>query len=250
MSGSYFAEDKGSDNALSPAGQHDAMGQGSRDWMVPFRHSAASNGPSWIMSLADLCLLMLTFCVLVFSMSVPNTASWQSLIDGLSRRADMIVADPVRQTSPELAASALDAPPGDDLRYVQALLKQAIAEHPELLTIDHRQDGMGYHLILPQPFESVSLRLLAPILDRLPNRLAVQASVVLGGARDDQARQLWEQAMQSSVELANSLHQAGYTSQITPLVRMAYGQGGSGHGTATGTSVETIGIVLMPEAKE
>lgn len=215
-----------------------------------FRHSTDSAGPSWIMSLADLCLLMLTFCVLVFSMSVVNSESWQSLIEGLSRRDQVMVSHPIRETSPERAATAIQPLPGDDLRYIEALLAQAAIEDPPLQAIDRQRDGQNFRLILPNPAESVSLRVLAPILDRLPNRVTVETRVVLGGARDADAQQLWEQAMQSSLNLADALQKAGYTSPITPLVRMASGQGGGPRATATGPAVKTVGIVLMPEAKE
>ena len=58
------------------------------------RYTSASSGGGWLIIFADLLALMLTFFVLIYSMSSVHEAKWDSMTKSLSQRLRLSIATP------------------------------------------------------------------------------------------------------------------------------------------------------------
>lgn len=208
---------------------------------------------SWMWTLADLSILLLTFFVLVFASTVPDEQSWRALVNGLSARYEI----PLARNEPIPPSSSLIEPvsrePGDDLRYVRGLLRVAQQQEPALRGIDLQETEAGIWISVPAGFSrnpsSDGAQALVRILDRLPNQIMVEAHLPFEGVRGNGGLQAWESGLVSSEEWASFLQKAGYDARISRRVRIMYGQEVPSHGTATAPAAPTIGFLLLPEAK-
>lgn len=237
---------------FSLAGANDPV-QSSHPSLTPFRHETPQGGLSWLTSLADLCLLMLTFCILVFSMSVPDQEAWQSLVQGLSTRPDPVLSHPVDASSPEFAIDAIEAPPGDDLRYLEALLQENSREGGPLASVQSHWNGQVLTLVMEisGPIAaSPVLKTLAEVLERVPNQVVTEILVPSAQATGADGAQHWAAAVEDSNAVAVTLANNGYDGKISSLARMAGGQDGGSHDIATKSSVRTVTLIVLPEAKE
>ncbi|KLN60293.1 hypothetical protein WH96_14065 [Kiloniella spongiae] len=93
---------------------------------------AVNYGSSWMVTFTDLVALMLTFFVLLYSMSVMEEKQWRNLVDSLSSnlKIERITAEP--KPAKSLTMEPVDFIPGEDLDYLQALLSEKFKEDKDL----------------------------------------------------------------------------------------------------------------------
>ncbi|MCZ4280484.1 chemotaxis protein MotB [Kiloniella laminariae] len=87
---------------------------------------------SWMVTFTDLVALMLTFFVLLYSMSVMEEKKWRNLVDSLSTslKVERFVVEP--KPAKSLTMEPVDFIPGEDLDYLYSLLGQKLKDDPEL----------------------------------------------------------------------------------------------------------------------
>lgn len=227
-----------------------------------------SRAPSaaWMVTFSDLTLLLLTFFVLLFSMSTLRTESWTSFLDGLSTRFDVMVERPTTDTSPDYSAEAVVPLPAEDLRYLQAVIAEAQAEALSLTTLSVIAGGDRLVLSLPAAVfgragEAAPLTVtpegmplladLAALLARLDNR--VQVAVTLDGASAVHGgrgrRTAWEAGLADAEAVAMALRGAGYP-QAVDAVAHVESAAVAGGGAPWLTSSRPVSVVILPEGRE
>ncbi|WP_299380709.1 flagellar motor protein MotB [uncultured Kiloniella sp.] len=89
-------------------------------------------GSSWMVTFTDLVALMLTFFVLLYSMSVMEEKQWRNLVDSLASnlKIEGVIAEP--KPAKSLTMEPVDFIPGEDLDYLQALLSEKFKSDSDL----------------------------------------------------------------------------------------------------------------------
>lgn len=85
-------------------------------------------GQAWLLTFTDLTALMLTFFVLLYSMSTINSDDWQNLVEALSPNLSSVQEVTVAIPSSDQDAEAVERVPGTDLGYLASLLKELVVE--------------------------------------------------------------------------------------------------------------------------
>lgn len=115
-----------------------AAAPASRGWqriggsLLVYRGRGNENAQAWLLTFTDLTALMLTFFVLLFSMSTIKDADWQNLVDALSPRLDRVQPVKVALPQSEKAAEPVERTPGSDLDYLAAVLREQMLAEPAL----------------------------------------------------------------------------------------------------------------------
>jgi chemotaxis protein MotB len=195
--------------------------------------------------------ILLTFFVLLFSMAKIDMARFVPVARSYSAAFAGGLPDDAAPRLPEVAAV-----PGDNLRYLEAVLRPAFAKQPSLADVQFRTTPQ--YLILSWPagvsgqalfdaqssgFSDAARRRvfdLGGVLSNLHNRIAI-----VGQATGESAPQAdaaaWRLAITRANAVADAFTASGYDKEITVLGRKAP------QGTAAGAAAEQIQIFIMPE---
>lgn len=109
--------------------------------LLVYRGRRQDNSQAWLLTFTDLSALMLTFFVLLFSMSTVDDADWQNLTDALAPRLPTLQPVSVALPKSDETADAVERVPGTELDYLQAVLKQQITENEALSGATVTRDG-------------------------------------------------------------------------------------------------------------
>jgi flagellar motor protein MotB len=140
----------------------------------------SSGPPIWLICFTDVIALMLTFFVLLYSMTNPDPEKWDRKI-GITEyaQADFSGARNFAGSSEGINLDRLSYNPGEDLDYLQAVLAEVITEADKrFLTIERNDNNvlMVFNAVDP---DNVALQRflnrLTPTLNSLDNQLAVIA---------------------------------------------------------------------------
>ena len=204
--------------------------------IVPAGNSAA--GRIWLITFTDLLCIVLTFFVLLYSMSTPSVQRLRELANSLGAA----IGDGVPAGDPGAVhnAARLTLPQGLDLDYLARILSQTLARDPTLAPLQLRQEAD--RLVLPIP---AALLFADDELTLTPEGVA--AAFRLGGAvanlknaveivgraplvRDENDRPAgWLQPLTQARAVASVLRRSGYQ---RPIVVRA--------GTAPEGSIELV----------
>ncbi|MEO3429451.1 flagellar motor protein MotB [Pelagibius sp. CAU 1746] len=88
---------------------------------------------AWLLTFTDLAALMLTFFVLLFSMSTIKEESWQNLVDALAPRLPSLQEVTVALPTADKTADEVERVPGTDLDYLAAVLKEQMEANDALV---------------------------------------------------------------------------------------------------------------------
>src|SRR3546814_7716370 len=92
---------------------------------------------------------MLTFFVLLFSMSTIQESDWQNLVDSLSTKLDRVQQVSVALPQSEKAAEAVQREPGTDLDYLAAVLQEQMQANADLAQVRIARDS--HRLVISVP---------------------------------------------------------------------------------------------------
>lgn len=194
---------------------------------------SARGSASWMVTLADLLALLLTFFVLLFSMNAVQMADWNSVIASLRKQfnpqAARISPDPV----PDAEALRSFVPWGADLDYLTAVLRQKL-DTPALEAAQLFRLADRLVISLPADFlfapasavpgaeaEAIAAELAAD-LRRLSNAVRVvghtDESRITGGAYASN----WSLSLARANAMADLLAENGYEPPVTVI---GYGAG-------------------------
>lgn len=179
--------------------------------LPPLTRRPASTG--WIVTLADLIALLLSFFVLLYSISTPKTDRLRAIADGLVGR----VATEKRQPAGTPIDANVGLAAGEEGRspaYLLSVMRQALAADP---LFAHASVGeRGGDVVVTVPLgeaglpDRAALSRLAPMMERLKNRVSL---VVSTGAGPDG----WRQSLDDAGRLARALGDAGFAGTV-PLL--------------------------------
>ncbi len=193
-----------------------------------YRGRPDDGGQAWLLTFTDLTALLLTFFVLLYSMSTINSDDWQNLIDALSPKLPSVQEVTVALPSQDKDAEAIDRTPGTDLSYLASLLKDQVTEDPVLTRADIRREGERIVFALPGDllFASGSIELsdqgkaaifaLSGVLRNLRNVVEIAGYADPLRPRRTFASN-WELSLARATTLADMITTAGYKGEI--LVR-------------------------------
>lgn len=199
-------------------------------------------GPArpWLITIVDLMTILLTFFVLLFSLSKIDMARFIPVARSYGEAFSGGTPDDPVPRLPEVAAV-----PGDNLSYLEAVLRPAFAKQPSLADVEFR--ATPQYLILSwsgdalfdadsSGFSAAARRRvfdLGGVLSNLHNRIAIVGRAAAGPKGDADA---WRLAITRANAMADAFTAAGYDKEITVLGRNAAGPGD-----------DQIQILIMPE---
>ncbi|MBX7201387.1 MAG: hypothetical protein K1X51_18630 [Rhodospirillaceae bacterium] len=200
----------------------------------------------WLITIVDLITLLLTFFVLLFSMSKVEPQRFSQVVQSYGGAFAPAVEDQGRL--PKVTAAA-----GDDLGYLQAVLKAAFASSPALKDVEFRLTPQYLILTLPVAgfyapgtgdfAEAAKTPVfdLSGVLSNLKNRIAVIGTAAMAQSGEQAAGEAaWSLAITRAKAMADALAAAGYDQPVTVLGRGAAA-------TDVGAALGRVEIMIMPE---
>ena len=200
-----------------------------------------SNGLSsvWLVIFADLVALMLTFFVMLFSMSNVTAESWQKMVDALT--------DALNPTSEEKVDTEPDVKTNIDLvfrrqainlDYLRAVLEQKVIKSKALkgsqLTL--LEDRLvvslpgsllfGPNSAILKETAKAPLFSLGGLLGNVENRLGINGYADEKNLQETKYKSNWELSLARSISVGNAFRQAGYSGE---LLSFGYGNAHSSY---------------------
>lgn len=227
---------------------------------------------AWMVTFTDLVALMLTFFVLLYSMSSLDVVQWQNLTGSLASSLDSVEESTVVEPKAQLDIAPVRKVPGTDLDYLANVLSERL-NNDEILK-DAGFVNQGDRLIVSLPdalvFEEKSRELsanaertmfaLGGVFRSVSNSIEIVGYPIddlapdAGGA-DKEA--VWTQALGRAIHLARLLEDTGYAGVIRPQgvawapdTARSQAQAGDEASAGAETAKHSIDIVLLDTAGE
>jgi chemotaxis protein MotB len=194
-----------------------------------FEHVATKSSNAWMVTFADLTALLLTFFVLLFSMSSVNIAEWDEVITALSKKlGENIEADDGNDGS-DLAVLETFVPKAVDLEYLRNVLSNKLQSDPILskAELQMKSDRMVISLPSDSLFKASSAELTEAALGAVS--VLGDALLVIGNRVDVAGHtdpipistwaypSNWELSLARAVSVASAFRNAGYTPGIAAI---------------------------------
>ena len=183
--------------------------------------------PVWMLSLADLISLLLTFFVMLFAMSKVKVDRWDEVVDSLSQSIKPSPKEDNDEPTASLNIPRVYRKPAMNLDYLSAVIDDAIDDNPVLGDARMSRDANKLVISLPgdllfvtgssdmTPKARQALFVLGGVLGNIGNRIGVQGHTdprPLSG-RGVYASN-WELSLARAAAVANELKRSGYTDYI------------------------------------
>ncbi|MBF0247446.1 MAG: flagellar motor protein MotB [Alphaproteobacteria bacterium] len=186
---------------------------------------------AWMVTFADLVSLMLTFFVLLFSMSSVKMDDWEAITDTLTQSLNPSKVTTVAAATAEFNIGTIFRRQATDLDYLAGVLESGVAEDELLKNAKIMQQDDRLIIALPgdllfppgkagMPDEARSaLFTLGSLLRNVGNQIGVNGHTdpTPPGEGSGYASN-WELSVARAAAVANTLRQSGYTDDI-----VAYG---------------------------
>ena len=183
----------------------------------------------WIISFTDIMALMLTFFVLLYSMSAPEVESWQEMTAALRKELNKHMG-PAHNRGPvdSIDIGKIDYNRALDLSYLEAIINQLMQEEELLEGIRAEQSGSTLLISLPQDlvFEpgsaevsekgSDTLFALTTKLSRIRNSIEIigHADPRAVNDSDDRFSSNWDLSLSRALNVAAALKKVGYDDSV------------------------------------
>ena len=190
------------------------------------RVSSSQPSAIWLLTFTDLVALLLTFFVMLFSMSNVKIDRWKEMIDTLSQSLKPARAEPAKVPSAQYNISSVFRKRAINLDYLTAVLKQKI-EHSEVLKnslIVPLEDRLIISLPGAQLFAATSAAInqdagaalfdLGGVLRHIDNQIGINGYSEEANVGESVYKSDWELSLARAVAVANELKRAGYGDQI------------------------------------
>lgn len=176
-------------------------------------------GGGWMVTLADLMALMLTFFVLMFSMQRIDSGKWESVRDAIEREFPGKASKPAALPPRDAPSTAgLDPQAGRDAGYLAGVLSRNLSDSIPGIRIVHTETAIV--TTLPEaavdtlaggaPQAQQALSLLAEQLRRIGRDIVVQG-VAPGSGAVPVAAERWRASLSRADMLAEGLRNAGFS---------------------------------------
>lgn len=190
---------------------------------------APRKAPPWLLTFGDIMALMLTFFVLLYSMSVPDEEQWEefssALTNGFSKFKS---ATQFSGALEEINIEKLDYKKALNLDYLQSLMTQLIESNEEINNVAIFRQKSRLILSLPEDLlfqsgkaeiDTAGKRALFVIggpLSRIRNRIEVTGHTDPSPVSRTQSRfaSNWELSLERAMSVAGLLSDVGYSRPI------------------------------------
>jgi len=195
---------------------------------------AQSPSRAWLVIFTDLVSLMLTFFVLLFSMSSVQIDRWKEMVDTLSQSLNPAVEKATTPVSAQYNIATFFRKRAVNLDYLGSVLEDVMRRDPLLARSQFLR--LEERLIIALPGDLLfapgqaglsdrareAIFALGGILRNIGNQIVVNGHTDPGAAGTGSYPSSWELSLARATAVANSLRRSGYTEDIT-----AYGYGDS-----------------------
>jgi len=193
-------------------------------------------GVAWMITFTDLVSLMLTFFVLMFSMSSIKVDRWNDVIDALSQSLNPSSTKAESAATSSFNIATLFRKRAINLDYLAAVLEESVAQD-ELLKngiLMRLEDRLVIALpgdLMFQPGKAVleekarrALFNLGGVLRNIGNRVGINGHTDPDAPVGSGFASNWELSIARAAAVANSIRRSGYTEDI-----VAFGYADSGY---------------------
>jgi len=200
---------------------------GARNYGVKTETPVVSNG--WMVIFADLTALLLTFFVLLLSMSSINTNEWEKVVNALTTNLGENIEGDQGEDGSDLSVTEKFAPKAVDLDYLKNILVNKIQGDALLVkaTIKVESDRMTISLPSDALFKPSS----AELTERATEAISVLGDALLVVAnRVDVAGHTdpipisswaypsnWELSLARAVSVSSAFRRSGYTADVAAI---------------------------------
>ena len=181
---------------------------------------------AWMMIFTDLVALLLTFFVMLFSMSVLRVDTYKKAVNALTNTFDVAKIRPAEKPVAQFNIDSIIRKPAIDLDYLAAVIEQKIKKDETIKNspIIYMDDKLVISLLGDLLFAEGSaelndkarqaLFLLGGVLQNIKNTVSVsgysdETQLENGAFTSD-----WELSLARAIAVANELKRAGYTEKI------------------------------------
>lgn len=222
--------------------------------------SQEASNRAWLVTFTDLVSLMLTFFVLLFSMSNVQVSQWENIVDSLSRTLQPTPEKTIKAVSATFNIGTIFRKRAINLDYLSAVVEDSVAKEQLLpgTRIVRLEDRLvialpGAGLFATQGVELTeagrqSIFVLGGMLRNFGNQIGINGHTAQGADPADGFNTNWEYSTTRSAAVANALRATGYPEKIT-----AFGYSDSRAGDLEGLDTAArdrlanrIDIVIMP----
>jgi chemotaxis protein MotB len=193
------------------------------------RKQAAEAGASWLVTFTDLTVLVLTFFVLLFSMSTVRKEHWDALVSTLADTLHPTTDRSSRKVAAPLNVVTTGQDEAIDLEYLASVLEQKM-RRDELLgraVLRRLRDRLVVSLPSDVLFAPGSAELdesarqalfvLSGVLTNVPNRVDVLGYTDPRSVGDPAYASNWELSLARAVAVAEELRRSGYRRRMVTL---------------------------------
>lgn len=194
--------------------------------------SSTSSPNAWMVTFTDLVALMLTFFVLLYSMSRLDIVKWQNLTGSLASSLDSVSESEAVEPKAQLDIAPVRFVPGTDLDYLTNVLSERLRNDERLRDVLLRNLGDRLVLSLPDPlvFDAQSNQIgteaertmfaLGGVFRTISNSVEILAYPrglpQISGAASRTDETAWTDSLSRAITLARQLKDAGYGGEIRP----------------------------------
>ena len=188
-------------------------------------HSSNERKNAWMITFADLLALMLTFFVLLYSMSTITQGQWEELVKSLQQRLN-----PSREIlefnfTEEKTITKKQVMRGSDLDYLYGIIREKLvesaADEVTLLRLDDRVViSLASDLLFSAGSSKLSVRgertlgIVADIVSTLRNKITVNGHSDPSPIKTPDYPSNWELSLHRANTIAQRLYGAGYLYSI------------------------------------
>lgn len=188
---------------------------------------SGGNAPLWLITFTDVMALMLTFFVLLFSMSNPNNEAWTDVVSALDSQFNLVFGasrQPGSMETSDINRPQLHA--ALDLQYLSTLVEKLLENYRELGQTSVARYGDRIVISLPSdllfeagsaeiaPRGQAAVNTLGDMLKNISNRIEVYGHAdprpVTAGAYSSN----WDLSLARASNVAGLLYKAGYDHDI------------------------------------
>ncbi len=207
--------------------------------MTQFENQKKEHGnkAAWMVTFTDLVSLMLTFFVMLFSMSVVEGDRWDAITDSLSTTLNPTKKEVIDTQTADYNISTVFRQRAINLEYLQAVLKEKMTEDKILsrsmiqLLDDRLLISLPGDLLFTSGSKNLSTRAentmlkIGDVLRHVSNQIVITGHTDPKPAQGEDYASNWELSLFRAIAVGNGLRKSGFTQEF-----LAYGYGDSGYG--------------------
>lgn len=193
-------------------------------------------GTAWMVSVADLFSLMLTFFVMLYSMSTLQQDTWDAVSQSLMQRVQIAVDEEITPTASRFSVPRADFVYARGLDYLGTIMEKrftpeqgiagvAVTHGDDRIILSLVSDGLfakGSATVSPEGRET--LHQIGLFLANIGNRLTIEGHTDPSPIHSATFPSNWELSLARATAVAGALREAGY-----PYALDVHGLGSSRH---------------------